>query len=457
MSKNIGENLKIYSIIVKGLQGVEFAEMNLECLSAFLVGKNGQGKTSAAETALKFLFTNYKPDGIIKIGMDKCEVAAVLKSKNKHYEIRRTYKNGASNSSLTVYEIDSNGVKLKITKSINTFVKELINEKTFDRQLFSGQSTTEALKTALNMLKVDFTDIDSELKKSKTNRTAYSQNITANGEEKEVFTPEEIKTFEDKKVDVTKEFEKKQILADRFRLKNELLEIEKESEKLEKEQSELEKKHTEKTNLLNLSEMNMKIDETKEKIDLNIKNSQIINDDITKKLSENEKNIESNEKLEKLIKGKKDLTTKIEELRGQKSIKLSDASKEVTGLKIDIDNIYYAPNFVEKLIVDGVDNNEYIPFQSLSTSQVMELSVLISRYDRPELSVLLIDRIESMDPEKQNRVIEFCKQFDFQCLMMKVDEVDQNFRDKNFELMSGDTKIFEVKEGKVREVYKDGK
>lgn len=131
--------------------------------------------------------------------------------------------------------------------------------------------------------------------------------------------------------------------------------------------------------------------------------------------SANEKNIkfEQAQQLSKMLKDYKvfedgvgELTVKIEMSRQAVQDAVKDCSTIVTGLTFDDETLLY----------NGVPVNE----ANLSTSEIMELGVLLKMAENPELGILFLQRGESLGKERMAQILELCNKNNWQIIMEQV-------------------------------------
>ena len=77
-------------------------------------------------------------------------------------------------------------------------------------------------------------------------------------------------------------------------------------------------------------------------------------------------------------------------------------------------------------VVDGVPLIGGLPIQNLSTGEQLELSIKIAKQLSGELGVILIDKLECLDTESQERLIDSCKKSGLQYFMTKVNDGEYN-------------------------------
>lgn len=452
--------LKIIGLKVDGLR--KLSAVNLEFKEKGLipiVGKNRNGKTTLAIDTVKWLIQGNKVlnGDIVKHGQE----TATAELRIGDYVIERAA--GKSKKFKVTNVTTHKNVEGEVQNFLNTF----INELTFNPRPFLDSTPYEKLRFCMNLFKIDFTQIDSELKTLEEDRKYCGQQVKRFGEivavdkfeavsisellaEKKSLEDANKKILEDankhKQAEIEKinEFNKEQrekarkieVEQDRFidlqkdeeYTKNLIIELEGKLKETKAELKNIASNRADCESKLHL----MSKPEPEKPLIVDIGSTALystaeIDTQIEQAFATNEKARQYQEYLVKL-KDKadketeyKDYSLKIENLRNKKLEILSNTKTGVDGLEIQEDGIYYK----------GISSENWSDSEGLVISSELCLAQM------PKLRAVFLDRAESLDSDSLAAYGKWAEENNVQAIVTIVRDIPEQLEVGVFYLSEG--------------------
>lgn len=438
--------MKIIGLKVDGIRKLTAVEMEFTDKGLIQIkGKNKQGKTSLIDTIQWIIEGNKKLNAdIIQHGKEKAKAELQVGD----YVIKRVTTR--KSQSLEVRNIRTNKVeKGEVQNFLNTFVNDL----TFNPRPFLDQTPLQQLKFAMDLFKIDFTELDRQLTALEQDRLICGREVKKFGDLDE-GAPEEFKRvdidallkarkrIEQSNLEIRAEYEearnKELAEIDKFNeeqrrraakiktiqdtrkandeeiykteekikeLKRQLEQAESWLSGLQETKAELQKEFEELPQPLPLKPLAAEIPEPKyhslESIDQQIAEANANNVKAEAYERWLEKKAEKREKENEYDA----LDGKIKRLREKKLETLRAVNTGVEGLEIREDGLYY----------NGVSS------QNWSDSEAIRISSQLCIAQMPELRTIFIDRGESFDSESLKELELWAIENDIQAIITIVD------------------------------------
>jgi len=434
-------NFKIIGLKVDGIRKLSAVEMKFAESGLIQIrGKNGQGKTSIIDS-LEILLSGAKhiePD-MINHEKEKAEIIARL----GEYEIKRVITNKSNRLEI------KNKDGLVIKEKPQAFLDKLINTLTFNPRPFLAKSPGDKLKFMMELLKIDFTDIEKEIKIEEEERLILGRQLKGCGDIAKVEKVE--------KVDISallrqrdniigmnerekEEYQKKRetAIADVYEYNSkqtfkaeQIEETEKGISGLQKQIKILQKRLEMQTKVLKtlpLPEQFKNVEDIKIELPA-VQNTAELDAKIESAEETNVK-AEGYQKYLNLKTIKADIAkqyeiadNKIKKLRQEKLTKLKEAKTPVEGLEIKEDGIYH----------NGIYSENWGEAESLRISSELCLGM------NPALRAVFIDKGEAYDINNLKQLQEWAIKNDIQAFITIVDSAEGH--------SEGD--VFYLEEGKI--------
>ena len=157
--------MKIVKLQAQNIKNLKAIEITPDGNVIQLTGKNGAGKSAILDAIFSGL-TGAKIDDVIRHGENKGEVEINLGD----YIIRRVYKNDNDRLEITNPE----GLKYA---SPQTMLDKLIGKLTFDPLSFKDMKPIRQRELLMNMVGLDFADLDKKYKEVYDSRTLVNRDI----------------------------------------------------------------------------------------------------------------------------------------------------------------------------------------------------------------------------------------------------------------------------------------
>lgn len=466
---------KIIGLSISGVRKITALEMSLSKNGLIpIIGGNQQGKTTVLDV-LEMLLRGGKaiPADMIQHGLKKSTISGVIEGDNDRYVIERVIKHkGKASLKIT----DKKGYV--ISSKPQAFLDTLYNEITFDPMPFIGKDSNKKLSFLMSLLKIDFTDINKEIKRVEEERLIVGRECRKIGELTPIqeVKPIKISTLIEEKSKIEafnhnqeilrlkkkSSVEKKGMYIQQVEaLEGEFSEIEtnyveemKESKqkflekiaKMKEEYKEYEKQALEaKNELLKLKKETIKNKKTQisdiESVIENLAEPQSVKsvDDINDAIASAEDTNNKAKEYEmyinnvKIIQDKNneysELTKKINKLRESKKEILMKHKMPIDGLQIVLDD----DDKPDGVYFDGIHSDNWSDAQGIRIS--CELCIAMN----PKLRAIMIDRGESFDKKALKALQEWAINNDIQTIITIVDEIPEvEDRDENsFYIESG--------------------
>jgi len=466
--------MKIIGLKVDGIRKLTAVEMEFTDKGLIQIkGKNKQGKTSLIDTIQWIIEGNKKLNAdIIQHGKEKAKAELQVGD----YVIKRVTTR--KSQSLEVRNIRTNKVeKGEVQNFLNTFVNDL----TFNPRPFLDQTPLQQLKFAMDLFKIDFTELDRQLTALEQDRLLCGREVKKFGDLDE-GAPEEFKRVnidellkerkrvEQANLEIRAEYEearnKELAEIDKFneeqRRRAKAIEAEKDryndllKDKAfqEKEIDELQRKLNQAYEALqkidaNIVESNNRLDQLPEPLPLKPLAAEIPEpkyhslESIDQQIAEANANNVKAEAYERWLEKKAEkkakeneydaLDGKIKRLREKKLEILRSVNTGVKGLEIREDGLYY----------NGVSS------QNWSDSEAIRISSELCLAQMPELRTIFIDRFESFDVDAAKDLRDWAIANDIQVICTVVaSDVPENSEENTFYIVEG--KILEPTNGKMK-------
>lgn len=377
--------MKIVKLQAQNIKNLKAIEITPDGNVIQLTGKNGAGKSAILDAIYSGL-TGTKIDDVVRHGETKGEVEINLGD----YIIRRVYKNDNDRLEIT------NPAGLKYA-SPQTMLDKLIGKLTFDPLSFKDMKPLRQRELLMNMVGLDFTDLDKKYKEVYDSRTLVNRDI-------EVLKARiggwvDNPAQETDEISLTAQTEHIQALQDKrekfLEAKTRKQEVEETIKKIqheiEKLQMQLSKMQTEANSIVIPAEV------TQETIDKEMaKISEIDNENAKRRetlsMRDKVKELKDNETLTSLK------TTSLENLLIEKKNRINTAQFPIAGLGVDDENVIF---------------ND-IPLQNLSTGQQIRVSTAIAMALNPQVKIILIREGSLLDKDGLKVVFDMAQEKDYQ-------------------------------------------
>lgn len=362
-------------------------------------GKNQAGKTTILD-CIEMLFKGTKsvPKDVVSHGKSKANIIGEIDG----YTIQRSIKGEKS----TLKVVASDGKEMP---SPQKFLDTLINALTFDPRPFLDKDSKGKKAFMMDLLKIDFSEVDAELKEKESERTLIGRLVKSFGnlpilkkvEEVDVSSLMAAKSkIDSDNATIDRGLEKKANLEASISRHEGL--IEKMKQELAEYERLLKLENEEKEKVVKaLASLGEKSDSSE--IDGMIANASNINKAAAEFVAIQAKKKEKEEKEEEYD----SLTHKIETLRESKVKTLLEAKVPVEGLEIKVDGLYY----------NGIHSENW------SDSQSMRISCELCAAMKPQLNAIFIDRGEAYDSDQLKALGEWAEENDIQALITIVDSM----------------------------------
>jgi hypothetical protein len=170
----MSNSIKIDKVLVRDYKGITQAELNAGGNHVIVRGINGQGKSSFLDfcfgTTSKTLsnsLTHPRPSEMIRNGADSME-GTIMCTQGYEIQVKGKYKKDKQEMSVTLLR---DGVEQKAPRAL---MDELFGVVNFDIDSFMRMSDKEQVKFYMNLIGVDFTDLEQQ------HSVAFRQRTDAN-------------------------------------------------------------------------------------------------------------------------------------------------------------------------------------------------------------------------------------------------------------------------------------
>jgi DNA repair exonuclease SbcCD ATPase subunit len=402
--------VKILQLISNNFKKVRAVEITPDGNIVMITGKNGQGKSSILDSITAALCgKDAIPAEPIRKGAKSASVTVNLDG-DMPVKVSRSFT--AAGSKLTVTDASGN-----IVGSPQTFVDRFLGKISFDPTRFLALDSREQRRTLLELLKIDFSDIDDGIVNIKADRAeiardkrAVETNLAA------MHFTEDLPDKEISVADLTTELKRRQehnriVKGDELKydatvrvvglLKTELGETAYQIEQLQIKMAELKETISGRESEADLLKANRR---TVEDLD-DILQQITASDSTNQKIRVNLKIAE----LEKKVKGYQaeyyDRGQTIDQLEASKQKLLTDAQMPVEGLTAGEEGLLY----------------KGIPLEQASESEQLRVAVAIAMALNPTLRVIR-SSANAFDSESLKIITEMAQAQDYQVWLEKVDE-----------------------------------
>ena len=433
--------MKIIGLRIDGIRKLSAIDMEFTDKGLIQIrGKNRQGKTSIIDSLEILLRGNkYIETDMIAHGKDRAEIVGIIGD----YEIKRVITEKSNRLEIK----NKDGFELK--EKPQAFLDKLINALTFNPRPFLDKTPGEKLKFMMDLMKVDFTELNRKIDKQEEERLLVGREIKQIGDIRPIEKAEKVDVIE--------------LIAEKDRIVE--LNQSAKDDYQEKREAEITnifefnaKQNERKDNIANteeeLAELKLREEAIKssirvagqylvelpkpeplkdiDKLDISAPTIQLTDDydeAISKAEGQNsqaneyEKYLEKKTTKESKERAYEALSLKIRTLRNLKKSKLKGVKTPVEGLEIREEGIFY----------NGVFSENWGESESLRISS--ELCIGMD----PELRAVFIDKGEACDVEQLNEYREWAIKNDIQAIITIVDS--------NGGTSEGD--VYYLEEGKV--------
>lgn len=447
-------NFKLIAFQVDGIRKLKAVEMQFDKTQGLIpiVGKNRAGKTTIIDSIEILIRGNkYLEKDIISHGKDKAKIVGTISNGERTYEITRSITR--KSSSLKIKDVT---LGLDKTDNPQEFLDGFLNAITANPRPFLEKKPEEKLKFLMQLLGIDFTDLDNQIKELYDSRTLV-------GKEKDkvdIAPVEEAKRISvDALLDKQKEVEKYN--SNLAQVHKGLLDVELEKEKRTNDYKRIMTADAEELETIDADVRQINLDikrletrkklklERKEEVEEHLSNAtkkyvdapkplevsdpQYKSDaDIVKQISEasklNAKAIQYENYLQRVRerqskeKEYSGLTEQIEALRKQKIDILTEADTGVKGLKVTEEGVFYNDIFCE----------------NWSDAESIKISAQLCIAQMPKLRAVFIDRFESFDADMKAELMKWAEENDIQAFVFKVaEEIPEDMEAGTFYIEDG--------------------
>lgn len=176
--------MKIIGLRIDGIRKLSAVEMEFAKKGLIEIrGKNRQGKTSIIDSLEILLKGNkYIEKDMIQHGKDRAEIIGYI----DEYEIKRVITEKTNRLEIK----NKDGLIMK--EKPQAFLDKLINALTFDPRPFLDKTPGEKLKFMMDLMEIDFTELNEKIDKQETERLLVGREIKAIGDIKPVEKAEKI-------------------------------------------------------------------------------------------------------------------------------------------------------------------------------------------------------------------------------------------------------------------------
>lgn len=413
--------MKFVNLAINNIRKIDIIEMELGDSGLVPIkGKNRQGKTSVLDSFHALLVGKSITADMVSHGKKKGSVEGILQDGDDLYEVKRVIKPGGGNTIKVIKNGDS------VVMKPQAFLDTLVNKLTFNPRPFMNKSDELKLKFMMNLLDIDFTEIDSKIKDFSDERTLTTRAIkkagklthmepvervsvtkliikkneisAANAAKKKVY--DDAVAAEDNRI-----AQQEQDLKDGVHALNEFNEM---SVRHEREMAEIIARHKREKDA-----STVKRDAIARSIEAHTPRKDIPvpdyepTDDIDMQImaagkhndlaSSYERYLANKNDIERLENEHADLTVKINDLRKKKKEILAAHKMPIDGLEIIIDDEVRP----DGLYFRGIYSDEW------SDSEGMSISLALCVAMKPKLNALFIDKGESFDREGLEMLHQF--------------------------------------------------
>lgn len=431
-------NFKLIAFTCDGIRKLKAVEMQFDKTQGLIpiVGKNRAGKTTIIDSIEILIRGNkYLEKDIISHGKDKAKIVGTISNGERTYEITRSITR--KSSSLKIKDVT---LGLDKTDNPQEFLDGFLNAITANPRPFLEKKPEDKLKFLMQLLGIDFTDLDNQIKELYDSRTLVGKerdkvDIAPVEEAKRISVDalldkqKEIERYNSQlaqvhkaNLDVEAEKEKqindykRRIAADNDEVTTidaDIHQIDLDIKRLqERKRQKLDRKETLGKDITELTNRLAKAPKPQTVADPEYKSDA----DIVKQISEasklNAKAIQYENYLERVKerqakeKEYSGLTEQIEALRKQKIEILTKADTKVPGLKITEEGVYYNDIFCE----------------NWSDAESIKISAQLCIAQLPKLRAVFIDRFESFDQDMQQELMKWAEENSIQAFVFKVAE-----------------------------------
>jgi DNA repair exonuclease SbcCD ATPase subunit len=402
--------MKILKLISNNFKRIRAVEIDPVGNIIMITGKNGQGKSSALDSITAALCgKDAIPTEPIRKGAKTASVTVNLDG-DMPVTVSRSFT--AAGSKLTVTDASGN-----LVGSPQTFVDRFLGKISFDPTRFLALDSREQRRTLLELLKIDFSDIDDGIVNIKADRAeiardkrAVETNLAA------MHFTEDLPDKEISVADLTTELKRRQehnriVKGDELKydatvrvvglLKTELGETAYQIEQLQIKMAELKETISGRESEADLLKANRRTVEDPDEILQQISESEATNQKIRVNLKIAE--------LEKKVKGYQteyyERGQTIDQLEASKQKLLTDAQMPVDGLTAGEEGLLY----------------KGIPLEQASESEQLRVAVAIAMALNPTLRVIR-SSANAFDSESLKIIQEMAEAHDYQVWLERVDE-----------------------------------
>lgn len=392
--------MKVIGLQIENLRKINAVDMQFTDKGLIQIrGKNEQGKSTILDS-IEILLRGKKftPKDVITHGEKKARIISQIGD----YKIERHIDQKGD------HKIKVSGADGKqVTTSPQSFLDTLINELTFDPRPFVDKTSDQKLKFMMDLLAIDFSSIDADLKEKETERTLVGREVKTFGELPILAKVESVDVselmLEKEKADKTNnDIERGNEAV--TRIDGETKAIESDIQKLKDQLALKEMELIKKTNEMDvvkdaLAGLGHPIDTSE--INQKINNASEINRQALAYEANQKKKSEKADKESQY----EELNESIKSLRSKKEEMLKAAPMPVEGLEIREDGVYY----------DGIHCDNW------SDSQSIKISFQLCLAMQPELKAVFIDRGESYDKDQLAMLDKWANENDIQAFITIVD------------------------------------
>ncbi len=418
--------MKIIGLSIDGIRKLTAIEMEFADKGLIQIrGKNRQGKTSIIDSLEILLRGNkYIETDMITHGKDRAEIVGRI----GEYEIKRIITEKTNRLEIR----NKDGFELK--GKPQAFLDKLINALTFNPRPFLDKSPGEKLKFMMDLMKLDFGELNKKIDIQETERLIVGREIKKIGDLTPVEKAERIVVNDllNKRTEITELNDelKKEHQDSREQEIQSIFEHNAEQtsrqEKIETEQSEIKDMRNQHKTLQDAIELKVKAllelsrpEPLKDVDELDLPEPELEStENIDIQLTEaNETNVKADQ-YEKYLEKEKEkgakeqhyeaLSTKINALRNLKKSKLKAVKTPVEGLEIREEGIFY----------NGVFSENWGEEESLRISS--ELCIGMD----PKLRAVFLDKGEAYDVEQLNAYRKWAIKNDLQAIITIVDSTN---------------------------------
>ena len=385
--------MKIVKLQAQNIKNLKAIEITPDGNVIQLTGKNGAGKSAILDAIFSGL-TGAKIDDVIRHGEKKGEVEINLGD----FIIRRVYKNDSDRLEIT------NPEGLKFT-SPQTMLDKLLGKLTFDPLSFKDLKPIKQRELLMNMVGLDFADLDKKYKELYDARTLVNRDIEVL--KARIGLWQDNPAQETEEISLTDQTEHIQELQDKrekfLEAKTRKQEVEETINKIqheiEKLQMQLAKMQTEANSIVIPEEI------TQDTIDKEMaKINEIDNENAKRRetlsMRNMAKELKDNETLSQIK------TTSLENLLIEKKNRINTAKFPIEKLSVDDENVKFGDTL----------------FQNLSSGEQIRVSTAIAMALNPQVKIILIREGSLLDADGLKLIYDMAKEQDYQVWMESVED-----------------------------------